>query len=69
MELDTKVIIDEGREYDERSVILIEDGVYKGFGYFPASHTISSPEDARGVIEPASHNPDIQRILARYVDV
>ena len=68
-ELDTKVIIDEGREYDERSVILIEDGVYKGFGYFPASKKIDTPEDARAVIEPANHNPDIQRILARYVDV
>jgi DNA polymerase-3 subunit epsilon len=64
---DTRIIIDEGREYDERSVILIDSGVYKGFGYFPSDTQISSPEDAYNYIEPQKHNPDVQRILDYWI--
>jgi DNA polymerase III subunit epsilon len=61
--LSTRLIIDEGREYNERSVILIDNGVYKGFGYYPADTNVQSADDAYRVIQPYKHNPDVQRIL------
>jgi hypothetical protein len=44
---------------------LIENGVYKGFGYFPSTQNIDSPEKAREIIQPFKHNPDVQRILEK----
>ncbi len=67
--LQTKIIVDEGREYDEKSIVLIEQGVYKGFGYFPADMRIDNAEMARDIIQPFKHNPDVQRILNRWIDV
>ena len=59
----TKLIVDEGRKWNEKSVVLIEQGIYKGFGYFDAALQIDNPEKAREVIRPYKHNADIQRIL------
>jgi DNA polymerase III subunit epsilon len=64
--LSTRLIIDEGREFDERSVVLIESGVYKGFGYFPSSARLQTPDDAYPYIEQFKHNPDVQRILDAF---
>jgi DNA polymerase-3 subunit epsilon len=61
--LQTRMIIDEGRSYDERSIILIENGEYKGFGYFPSSLELNDSKQAYNIIQPLKHNPDIQRIL------
>ncbi|HKR03368.1 MAG TPA: exonuclease domain-containing protein [Bacteroidia bacterium] len=61
--LETKMIIDEGRTWNEKSLILIEKGVYKGFGYFDATVKIDSPETAKTIITPFKHTPDVQKIL------
>ena len=61
--LSTRLIIDEGREYDERSVVLIDSGIYKGFGYFSSNEQVKTADDAYKFIQPYKHNPDIQRIL------
>ncbi|MEP7263256.1 MAG: exonuclease domain-containing protein [Bacteroidota bacterium] len=63
---ETRMIIDEGREFNERSVVLIENGIYKGFGYFDASGPVTSPEEAREVIQPYRHTADVQRILGAF---
>jgi DNA polymerase-3 subunit epsilon len=61
--LETKMIIDEGRTWNEKSLILIEKGIYKGFGYFDASTNIENTETAKTIITPFKHTPDVQRIL------
>jgi DNA polymerase-3 subunit epsilon len=61
--LETKMIIDEGRTWNEKSVVLIENGIYKGFGYFDASEKINSIEKTKSIITPFKHTADIQRIL------
>jgi DNA polymerase-3 subunit epsilon len=66
--LETKIIIDNGREFDEKSVVLVEEGVYKGFGYFPSDITIDTTDRAREFIQPFKHNPDVQRILNRFIE-
>ena len=67
--LDTKIIIDEGRDFSEKSVVLVEQGVYKGFGYFSGDINIDSAEKAMEIIQPFKHNPDVQRILNRFIEV
>jgi len=61
--LDTKLIIDQGRTWNEKSVVVIENGVYKGFGYYDGSVEINDAEQAKNYIEPYKHNSDVQRIL------
>ena len=45
------LIVDRGREIDERSVILIENGEYKGFGFCNLNYQINNPEILK------NHNP------------
>src|SRR5436190_8151490 len=63
---ETKMIIDEGRTFDEKSVVLIENGVYKGFGYFDSSVQLNEPEEAKNFIQPYKHNSDVQKILRGF---
>nr|MBX2827629.1 GIY-YIG nuclease family protein [Flavobacteriaceae bacterium] len=46
------LIIDKGRDVDERSVILIENGSYKGFGFFNLNFQITNPEVLKSIITP-----------------
>ena len=64
--LDTKMIIDEGRTFNEKSVVLIENGVYKGFGYFDSNIKLHDTEEAKNFIQPYKHNTDVQRILSGF---
>jgi DNA polymerase-3 subunit epsilon len=64
--LQTNIIIDEGRTSKEKSVVLVEEGIYKGFGYFDSNLIIDTTEKAREIISPFKHNPDVQRILEAW---
>ena len=61
------LIIDRGREVDEQSVILIEDGIYKGYGYFNLNFQINRPEVLRSIIVPMENNRDAQHIIQSYL--
>ena len=60
---ESKLIIDEGRTLNEKSVVVVENGIYQGFGYFDASVTIDSVDKAKTMITPFRHTADVQRIL------
>jgi len=38
------LLIDQGRSKDEKAVILVEDGQYKGFGYISVENNINDLE-------------------------
>ncbi len=57
------LIISKGRETGEKSVTLIENSEFKGFGYFKLNHQISSLEIIRSLITPMHHNKDAQHII------
>lgn len=61
------LIIDRGRDIDERSVILIENGVYKGFGFYNLNYQINNPEILRTIINPMQNNRDAQHIIQNYL--
>ncbi len=60
-------IIDRGRNIDENSVVLIEEGQFKGFGFFNLNHQIQHIEILRTIITPMSHNRDAKHIIQNYL--
>ena len=61
------LIIDRGRYIDEKSVIVIENGEFKGLGYFDLNHQINNHEVLLSLITPMSNNRDNQHIIQSYV--
>ena len=61
------VIIDKGRDIDERSAILIESGVFKGLGFFNLNYQINNSEVLRSLITPMQNNRDTQHIIQNYM--
>ncbi|NNK72494.1 MAG: exonuclease, partial [Flavobacteriaceae bacterium] len=61
------VIIDRGREIDERSAILIENGIYRGFGFYNLNYQINNFEVLQSIITPMQHNRDTQHIIQSYM--
>lgn len=61
------LIIDRGREIDERSVILIENGVYKGYGFYNLNYQINNPDILKSIINPMQNNRDVQHIIQSYL--
>lgn len=60
-------IIGDGREPDETSVVMVENGKYLGFGYINTGIAISVKEDIRPYIKSFQDNQDAQRILQTYL--
>ncbi|KJD35686.1 exonuclease [Tamlana sedimentorum] len=61
------VIIDKGRDVDERSAILIENGVFKGLGFFNLNYQINTIEVLESIITPMQNNRDTQHIIQNYL--
>ena len=61
------VIIDRGRAIDEGSAILIENGVYKGFGYYNLNYKINNLDILQSIITVMEHNGDTQHIIQSYL--
>lgn len=59
-------IIGKGRHEHEKSVVCIERGQYKGFGFMDANKE-SDHDYLRTCIKPYPHNRDIQQILCTYL--
>lgn len=61
------IIIDKGRDIDERSAIYIEDGVFKGLGFFDLNYQINNVEVLKSIITPMENNRDAQHIIQNYL--
>ncbi len=61
------VIIDKGREIDERSAFFIENGIFKGLGFFNLNYQINNIEVLQSIITPMENNKDVQHILKSYL--
>jgi DNA polymerase-3 subunit epsilon len=56
-----------GRSRGEKSVVCVEGGKYKGFGYFEESEGELSLQEMRNYVKPYAHNRDIQKIICGYL--
>ena len=61
------VIIDRGRDIDERSAILIENGIFRGLGFFSLNYQITNIEVLKSFITPMDNNRDTQHIIQNYI--
>ncbi len=61
------IIIDRGRDIDERSAILIENGVFKGIGFFNLNYQITNLKVLESIITPMQNNRDTQHIIQSYL--
>ncbi len=61
------VIIGQGREFSESSVVLVENGTFQGFGFLDNEIEINNPEEFKSYIDNYPDNPDIQNILAGHL--
>ncbi|RBP32720.1 DNA polymerase-3 subunit epsilon [Oceanihabitans sediminis] len=61
------VIVDRGREVDERSAILIQNGVFKGIGFFNLNYQINNLDVLESIITPMENNKDTQHIIKSYL--
>jgi DNA polymerase-3 subunit epsilon len=61
------VIIDKGRNVNERSAVLIENGVYKGYCFYDLNHQINNIEILKNIIIPMENNRDSRNIIQSYI--
>jgi DNA polymerase-3 subunit epsilon len=61
------LIIDTGRNHNERSVIKIENGKYIGFGYFDITYADADPSVIQECINPYMDNLEIRHIIRHYL--
>lgn len=59
------VLIDRGRTHEERSALLIEDGKFKGFGYFNLNHQLNI-EILHRIITPMTDSKEARHIIQSY---
>ncbi len=63
----TVALVGKGRRPDEKSVVLIENGNYKGFGFFDDTENLSNLDMARMFIKPSKDNRVVQNIVNSYL--
>ncbi len=61
------LIIDRGRDVDERAAILIENGKYIGFGFYSLNYQITKPEVLKSIINPMQDHKDSEHIIQTYL--
>jgi len=61
------VVIGPGRRPDEKSLVVIENGRYVGFGYVDETFSARRLQDFRAAVQPYADNKDVQQIIRQYV--
>lgn len=61
------VIIDKGRNNEERSVIFVEKGKYSGYGYFDNTGSISSVGEIREIVNKPFYYPDTDDLVRGWM--
>lgn len=66
-ENDNMIVIDRGRAIDERSAVLIENGIYKGYCFYDLNYQINNIEILKNIIIPMQSNRDTKAIIQGYL--
>jgi len=61
------VIIDEGKHKMEKSVVVVENGIYLGFGFIDSEETVSEISEFKEFITEKDNNKDVKRIIKSYL--
>ncbi len=66
-EKETYFIKEKGRTMNEHSFIMIQDGIYKGFGYIDHSEQLSTLEDFDSFLTSQKHTYHTTKIIKSYL--
>ncbi len=61
------LVIDRGREVDEKSALLVEEGVFIGIGYFNLNYQLNNIDIVRNIITPMTNDRDARHIIQSYL--
>lgn len=61
------IIIDKGRKQDENSIILVNKGQYRGYGYIDSTEVIEDSNQAYTMIDSKRDNKDTRQIIRNYL--
>ena len=61
------IIIDKGRNIDEKSVILIKNSKYVGFGYFTLNYQITNYEILESLITRTNKKNNFDKLIINYL--
>ena len=57
------ILVDRGRHISERSAVLIENGIYKGYAFYDLNYQINNIDILRNIIIPMQNNRDTKNIM------
>jgi len=63
----TMAIIDRGRVVDERSVVLIENGKYRGYGFYKLNYQLNNLDILKNILVPMDDTKDAKSIIRGYL--
>jgi DNA polymerase-3 subunit epsilon len=66
-ENENMMIIDRGRSLQERSAVMIENGIYKGYCFYDLNYQITNVEVLKNIIVPMQNNRDTRNIIQGYL--
>ncbi|HLP14183.1 MAG TPA: exonuclease domain-containing protein [Flavobacteriales bacterium] len=61
------MLLDKGRMAGEKSLILVENGKYAGYGFADESLQVSDPEELKSIITRANYYPDTDDLLRGWI--
>ena len=61
------VLVDRGRTINERSAVLIENGIYRGYAFYDLNYQINNIEILKNIIIPMQNNRDTRNIIQSHV--
>ncbi|WP_335966862.1 exonuclease domain-containing protein [Galbibacter sp. PAP.153] len=67
METDSFVVVTKGRTQQENSIVLVENGLYKGYGFIKKAEQINNFDAFTNCIQLQNSNSDVMRIIQQYM--
>lgn len=61
------IILDKGRNAEEKSLVLVENGRYAGYGYIDASNQVSDGQELKSFIQKTAYYPDADDLLRGWL--
>lgn len=61
------IIIDKGRSFEEKSVVLVNNGQYLGYGYVGIEEFVEDPDQLYNLIDTKRDNKDTRQIIRSYL--
>ena len=66
-ENENMIVLDRGRSLEERSAILIENGIYKGYCFYDLNYQVSNVEVLKNILITMQNNRDTSQIIQSYL--